>query len=376
MLSQALRRTDMKFWYKDAYEVLRDELNTNERVNGLEFLEDFVLDNRDSLFEELEFDEVDRFVSEEFDSYQNWLFKEKSQYVNVGTNGKWYSNTSKKKLATQPETNFNLTADETALLELKALGLHAGKVQEFKALSQKLASTNFHELKFKCAFRLAKCAELSKDIPENELIAFWLNASDTAFSANLLSDACECKSKASYHYLRISNHEEAAKSYEDAFNIVEKTEFNNKMQLLKNARIQYQLFGDHESASRIFSKEKNLEYSEASPHKKVALWLYCVTSNYGESPKRVLCNCVGVLLLSTLLAFGLEIAVGSDGAAYSFTSLANSAYYSVVTFTTLGYGDFVPTTHWGQLFASVLAILGLIYSSLFMVAVVRKYSRS
>jgi tetratricopeptide (TPR) repeat protein len=366
----------MKLWYELAYTALKAELNINKRVNGLEFLEDFVLDNRDTYFEGLEFDEVDCFVSEEFDTYQNWLTEEKSENVNIGTNGKWYSNTNEKKLSIQPEISFDLTADEAKLLELKALSLHSGKVQEFKALSQKLASTNFHELKFKCAFRLAKCAELNKNIPENELIVFWLNAADTAIRANLLADACECKSKASYHYLRISNHEEAAKSYEEAFNIVEKTEFNNKMQLLKNSRIQYQLFGDHDSASRIFYKEKKLEYCEASPWKKAALLLYYFTSNYGESPKRVLCNCVVVLLLSTLLAFGLEIAVRADEVSYSWSSLANSAYYSVVTFTTLGYGDFSPTTHWGQLFASVLAILGLIYTSLFMVAVVRKYSRS
>lgn len=366
----------MKLWYDQAYLDLKTELKTNKKVNGLEFLEDFVLDNRDTFFEGLEFDEVDHFVSEEFDSYQKWLLKEKSGIINIGKNGKWYSNSNEKKLSIQPEVSFDLTADEANLLDLKALGLHAGKVQEFKALSQKLASTNFHELKFKCAIRLAKCAELNKDIPENELIAFWSNASDAAISANLLADACECKSKASYHYLRISNHEEAAKSYEQAFNIVENTEFNNKMQLLKNSRIQYQLFGDHESASRIFSKEKKLEYSEASTKKKIALTLYRLSSNYGESPKRVLGNCFLVLLFSTLLSFCLEIAVVKDEVSYSWSSLANSAYYSVVTFTTLGYGDFSPTTHWGQLFASILAILGLVYTSLFMVAVVKKYSRA
>jgi len=366
----------MNQWYLVALEQLKNKLNSVKVVNGLEFLEDFVLENRDAFFENLEFDEVDHFVSEEFNSFEKWLSVDQSQYVNVGKNAKWYSISTKKKITPQLKINFNLTTDEKMLLGLEALGLHAGKVQEFKTLYQKLAATNFHELKFKCAIRLAKCAELSRDVHEIELIEFWLNASDAAIKTNLLLEACDCKSKAAYHYLRTSNHEEAAKTYEGAFNIVASVEFDNKKQLLKNARIQYQLFGDHESASRVFSQEKTLEYSKASHIQKVALWLYRFTSSYGESPKRVLWNCAGVLLVSTLLAFGLQIAVGKDDIPFTWSALANSAYYSVVTFTTLGYGDFSPKTHWGQLFASVLAIIGLIYTSLFMVAVVRKYSRS
>jgi hypothetical protein len=365
----------MKDWYEVALKKLIATLNSEKRVNGLEFLEDFVLEYREDFFEGIEFDEVDHFVSEEFDLFQSWLIEEQGPYISVGKNGKWYSSGSKKKSASKLRDSFNLSSEDIALLELEALGLHAGKVTEFKTLYQKLASTNFHELKFKCAYRLAKCAELSREVPENELIQFWLNASDVAKDASLIKEACDCKSKAAYHYVRISNHEEAAKIYEDAFIIVKDEKFDNKMQLLKNARIQYQLFGNHDSASRIFSEEKKLEFSEASKSKKVALFLYRISSNYGESPKRVLFNCLIILVISTLIAFGMDITVKEKEILSSWSYLARSAYYSVVTFTTLGYGDFYPRTHWGQLFASAVALLGLVYSSLFMVAVVRKYSR-
>jgi tetratricopeptide (TPR) repeat protein len=366
----------MKQWYEAALDQLKIKLNSASRVNGLEFLEDFVLENRDVYFEDLEFEDVDNFVSEEFDSFQKWLEDNKNQFVNVNKNGKWYSNTAKKRSPTQIKASFNLTSDEAKLLELEALGLQAGKIKEFIDLYQKLESTNFHEMKFKCAFRLAKCGELSRDIPENELIEFWMNASVAAIKANLIKEACECKAKAAYHHLRTSNHEEAAVFYEEAFNIVKEIKFKNKMQLLKNARIQYQLFGNHEEASRLFSLEKSLEYKDAPNTKKIALLLYCMASNYGESPKRVLWNCFWVLLISTFIVFGLEIAVGKDQVANSLTVFINSGYFSVVTFTTLGYGDFYPTNPWGQLCASVISLLGLIYSSLFMVTVVRKYSRS
>jgi len=364
----------MKPWYEIVLEELKAALNSVTRVSGLEFLEDFVLENREEYFENLEFEDVDDFVSEEFDPFQEWLKVEQSQYIKVGRNGKWYSNTVKIRSSTQVEVSFNLTTDEVKLLELEALGLDAGRLPEFIALYKKLASTNFHELKFKCAYRLSKCGELSRDILENELIEFWVNTSVAAIKANLIKEACECKSKAAYHHLRTSNHEEAAKLYEEAFNIVEHTEFNNKMQLLKNARIQYQLFGNHDEASRVFSKEKKLEYKEASWSKKLALLLYKMSSDYGESPKRVLWNCFIILIISTFVVYSLGIAVSEEST--RDLNFLNSAYFSVVTFTTLGFGDFYPHTHGGQLCVSIIALLGLIYSSLFMVTVVRKYSRS
>lgn len=366
----------MREWYNKALGSLTEKLRSENKVNGLEFLEDFVLEHRDEYFEDLEFNDVDHFVSEEFDMFQKWLEQEQTHKVSVRQNGKWHSLGTEKKDSLKLKTEFGLTPDETSLLELEALAFHADKVDEFKRLYQKLASTNFHELKYKCAFRLSKCAELNREISENELIQFWINASDAARDASMLKESCDCKSKAAYHYVRISEHESAAILYEEAFDIVKNIDHEYKMQLLKNARIQYQLFGNHEAASRVFTKEKKIEYSEATTSKKVALFLYRVSSSYGESPKTVLWNCFFVLLISTLIVFYMDITVKDEEAALHWLSyLARSAYYSVITFTTLGYGDFYPKTHWGQLVASLLALLGLVYSSLFMVAVVRKYSR-
>lgn len=368
-------------WYEGALDKLKVLLIADKRVNGLEFLEDFVLESREQYFENIELYDIDHFVSEEFEPFQKWLEDSQKQHVHVGKNGKWYSSSVKKKSSTPIKSSFNLSGEEIKLLELEALGLHAGKMKEFLALSHKLESTNFHDLKFKCAFRLAKCAELNREVHENELIKYWLNAANEAINANAIVDACECKSKAAYHHLRVSNHEEAAKVYEEAFHIVKNTEFKNKMQLLKSARIQYQLFGDNDSASNIFAKEKKLELEEASRFKKIALWLYWLSSDYGESPVIVLVNCLIILLISTMIAYGMNITVSNVAEIESlpevskWSYLANSAYYSVITFTTLGYGDFYPKTHLGQLFAGILAMLGLIYSSLFMVTVVRKYSR-
>ena len=40
-------------------------------------------------------------------------------------------------------------------------------------------------------------------------------------------------------------------------------------------------------------------------------------------------------------------------------SLLNSYYFSVVTLTTVGYGDFVPTTPFGKIFATFYIFMGI-----------------
>jgi voltage-gated potassium channel len=47
-----------------------------------------------------------------------------------------------------------------------------------------------------------------------------------------------------------------------------------------------------------------------------------------------------------------------EGPEHGFTSIPRSIYWSIVTMTTVGYGDIAPRTDLGQLFASVLMILG------------------
>ncbi len=47
-----------------------------------------------------------------------------------------------------------------------------------------------------------------------------------------------------------------------------------------------------------------------------------------------------------------------EGAEAGFTSIPKSMYWSIVTLTTVGYGDISPQTGMGQLLASVIMIMG------------------
>ena len=62
-----------------------------------------------------------------------------------------------------------------------------------------------------------------------------------------------------------------------------------------------------------------------------------------------------VLVLSVILGALMYMIEPHDKA---FTSIPRSIYWCIVTLTTVGYGDVVPTTTFGQIMASVIMILG------------------
>lgn len=103
---------------------------------------------------------------------------------------------------------------------------------------------------------------------------------------------------------------------------------------------------------------------------------------YGESPDRLIAF-AGLVILGWAVAFylvgikGPEGRLGFDpgqGFAANLGAFFNCIYYSVVTFTTLGYGDITPTGM-ARAFAALEAFIGAFSISLFVVVFVRKMTR-
>lgn len=90
---------------------------------------------------------------------------------------------------------------------------------------------------------------------------------------------------------------------------------------------------------------------------------------YGEKPERVI---VAGLIVIALWAVLYDILDAAGDAASSFGTYL---YFSVVTFTTLGYGDLQPTPGLARLLAGTEALLGAALMALFVVALTRKYTR-
>lgn len=97
---------------------------------------------------------------------------------------------------------------------------------------------------------------------------------------------------------------------------------------------------------------------------------------YGERPLRVLCAALAVVLCWTCIYWvgGVVVGATEEGVPIIAHELPSSLYFSIVTFTTLGYGDFQPLPHL-RLVAAAEAVLGAGLMALFIVALARKFTR-
>lgn len=102
-------------------------------------------------------------------------------------------------------------------------------------------------------------------------------------------------------------------------------------------------------------------------------------SGYGERPQRTVLASVAVVLGSAFVypaAGGIRdgdavVTYASDGAA----AVTDGLYFSVVTFSTLGYGDLEPTGALARAIAGLEALSGAFLVALFVFALGRQAAR-
>ena len=111
----------------------------------------------------------------------------------------------------------------------------------------------------------------------------------------------------------------------------------------------------------------------------LAEWLFARNIfGYGEKPHRALIVALVVIILCAGLHFSFA-GIAPTGLAPAEVanyqpSVGESLYFSVVSFTTLGYGDLVPKPGFRWL-ASTEAALGAVLMAVFIVCLTRKYMR-
>lgn len=99
-----------------------------------------------------------------------------------------------------------------------------------------------------------------------------------------------------------------------------------------------------------------------------------VICGYGEKPYRIILSAAFTILA---FAFGYML---TDGAAYATGGdykirLVDYIYFSTITFTTVGFGDFLPRAYpIFRVMAAAEAFLGVFLSGLFIFTLARKYS--
>ncbi|EPS8363860.1 ion channel [Vibrio cholerae] len=91
-----------------------------------------------------------------------------------------------------------------------------------------------------------------------------------------------------------------------------------------------------------------------------------VISNFDNNPKRFLVDMVSILFMGILIFANVYKVYGFlDLNGLVTKDPADALYFSIVTWTTLGYGDFQPLESM-RLIAAIEALIGYLYSALFL----------
>jgi hypothetical protein len=111
-------------------------------------------------------------------------------------------------------------------------------------------------------------------------------------------------------------------------------------------------------------------------------WLYRLLSGYGERPKRVIAFGIAVILIFSLayFPFSWSFCWASECWGAFWKGIWKSLYFSGVSFTALGYGDWVKAGNiapvgWPRFLGVVEALFGISLIALFLVTFTRKMTR-
>ena len=142
--------------------------------------------------------------------------------------------------------------------------------------------------------------------------------------------------------------------------------------------------GHSNLAGHFYQKQKIMSRMQMRVGSREWLWskLVDVVSGYGEQPDRVIAFSLSVMFFCGLAYFlvGVQGPHGRLGLDLAETLIENlfallsCIYFSVVTFTTVGYGDIVPMG-WLRALAAGEAFVGAFSISLFVVVFVKRMTR-
>jgi hypothetical protein len=149
-------------------------------------------------------------------------------------------------------------------------------------------------------------------------------------------------------------------------------------------RQRYEANGQTDVAGQFFYNEMVSKRMQMPKWSIKRFWsrLVDIICGYGEDPIRVIGFSIAVVVISALIfcitgmthgdniyAFHLKDSLQED-----LHTLAFAMYYSIVTFTTLGYGDMV-ALGWGKAICALEAFAGVFLNSMFLLTFAKKMIR-
>jgi len=161
--------------------------------------------------------------------------------------------------------------------------------------------------------------------------------------------------------------------------------FEQAEEVYRSLRQAYDSAGRFEDAGNFFRMEMTMRRMLMPPWSMGRIWskvvdLFCA---YGESPPRVIGFSVLINLLCAIAYFviGIRSPEGplrldlQAGFADNVVAYLNCVYYSIVTFTTLGYGDITPTAGVLRGLAALQAFTGAFMMAMFVAVFGKKMTR-
>lgn len=160
--------------------------------------------------------------------------------------------------------------------------------------------------------------------------------------------------------------------------------FEEAEETYRNLRLHLEKAGLFEQAGIFFHREMVMRRLQMPRYsgKRLLSWLVDLFSGYGEKPLNVVLFSLGLIFVCGLLYFLVgvrhgDLTLGLDlqrGWLANLGDLASCLYFSVVTFTTLGYGDITPHGL-ARPIAAFEAFAGSFTMALFVVVFVKKMTR-
>ncbi len=142
-------------------------------------------------------------------------------------------------------------------------------------------------------------------------------------------------------------------------------DYNKALDVYHDLKNTYRRMGNSDAASYYYELEMDCKRQTSSGSQKIWLTLLWLICGYGERPMRTF-----VSFLCTILCF-TSIYVLDGGPTPDTNNFPEALYFSVVTFTSLGYGDISPVGI-SRFFAAMEALIGVFMISLFVVVFTRK----
>lgn len=387
-------------WYESFSVSLGDYLTKNPKINSLsgeQFLRSYLLENHVPGYME---DDEDQIIDDHIDSIQTYV-NEKGLVEILGDSFRWARRGVNSKYDEKTILS-TFKCDHTFLNKLlKKTG--GFEIEEIEKAKQEILIENcdYPELEA-LSYKLAKEISRQDNYTRDEKSQAWFYAFEKSSST---TKSVECLEHSSDFKADQYKFEEAAEYLEKAIYILEPSLNNDRevnylfklydgvkrriditfkrkiekthskvLGLIRKCRIFYEQSGNRSKSSLLFVLEVDIEKRSKNILSQIFLFFYWMLAEYGESPVRVLGSCFLIVIVWAWIYNSMGISYNLSDKMGKEKEFITNIYFSIVTFTTLGYGDFSPPVA-ARIVASAQALLGLFMTSLFLVTFVRRYSR-